>query len=233
MSGLTTDYLSKLGLSGYDTVSSSGSSAAPASKGDKELGQADFLNLMIAQLANQDPSNPVQNEDFVAQMAQFSTLTGIQELSGSFKSLSQSLLQGQTLEAASLVGQDVLVPASSVELSSGQGASGAVDLSTSTSRVEVEIYGANGALVRTLDLGSASAGLQDFEWDGLQADGSVAPAGRYEFRITAEGDGSATALTTLLDGRVKSVSMDSGTEDLRLDIQGMGSMNFASVKRVG
>lgn len=233
MSAVTTDYLSGFGLTGYETVSESSSSSNTSSKNKTELGQSDFLNLMIAQLENQDPSNPVENEDFVAQMAQFSTLTGMQELNSSFATLSQTLLQGQTLEAASLVGKDVLVPASTAELSQGQSVSGAVDIASSASQVKVDIYSASGELVRTLELGSLSAGLHEFEWNGLLADGSAAPAGRYEFRTSSQMNGSITALSTMLDGQVRSVSMDSVTNDLMLNIQGMGSVSFSSVKRVG
>lgn len=231
MTELTTDYLSGLGLSGYGMTSSTTGSSNKSSNG--ELGQSDFLKLMITQVTNQDPTNPVQNEDFVAQMAQFSTLTGIQELNSSFATLSQTLLQGQTLEAASLVGKDVLIPAGSAELSEGQGLSGAVDLSASSTGVTVKIQNASGQLVRTLDLGSQGAGLIDFEWDGLLDNGSPAPAGAYSFSIDAQSNGKTEALSPLLDGQVKSVSMDNTTGALMLNVQGLGSVGFSSVKRVG
>lgn len=226
MAELSTDYLSGLGLTAYSPTSTT--------QGNNELGQEDFLRLLTTQLTTQDPTNPVENEEFVAQMAQFSTLTGIQELSTSFETLSQTLLQGQTLEAAGLVGRDVLIPASTIELAEGQALSGAVDLSASASQVKVDIYGSSGELVRTLDLGSASAGLQEFEWDGLLDDGTSAPAGRYEVRVTAQVDGATEALTTLLDGQVKSVSVDSANDEgLMLNVQGIGAVSFANVQRVG
>jgi flagellar basal-body rod modification protein FlgD len=234
MTELTTDYLSSIGLTGYGTSSASGTASATVAKGSKdELGQSDFLNLMITQLANQDPTNPVQNEDFVAQMAQFSTLTGVQELNSSFATLSQTLLQGQTLEAAALVGRDVLIASSTTELSEGQGASGAVDLTASATGVTVDIQDESGQLVRSLDLGAQSAGLIDFEWDGLLEDGSAAPSGTYSFSINAYRDGETEALEPLLEGQVRSVSMDSTTGALQLDVRGLGSIGFSSVKRVG
>lgn len=236
MTELTTEYLSSLGLTGYGIGSSSGTAKADlTAKGSKdELGQSDFLNLMITQLTNQDPTNPVDNEQFVAQMAQFSTLTGIQELNSSFATLSQTLLQGQTLEAASLVGKEVLTPASSIALSEeGQGVSGAVDLDASANQVTVDIQNASGQLVRSLDLGAQSAGLIDFAWDGLLEDGTAAPAGTYSFSINATRNGETEALETLLEGQVKSVSMDSGKGGVQLDIQGVGSIGFSSIKRVG
>jgi len=236
MTALTTDYLSSLGLTGYNTTNSaSGTAAGTAStgSGNNALGQSDFLKLMITQLTNQDPTNPVENEDFASQMAQFSTLTGIEELTSSFETLSKTLLQGQTVEAATLVGQSVLVPASKADVSAGQKVSGAVDLTASATQVSVNIQDATGQLVQTLDLGNQSAGLIDFEWDGLLANGSAAPAGTYSFAVTAQRNGQTEALETLLDGQVKSVSLDSGTGALMLDVQGLGSVGFSSLKRVG
>lgn len=224
MAEVSTDYLSGLGLTAY--------SPASTAQGDKELGQEDFLRLLTTQLTTQDPTNPVENEDFVAQMAQFSTLTGIEELTSSFESLSQTLLQGQALEAATLVGKSVLVPSSKIDLSEGQGASGAVELAASTTQARVDIYDASGQMVRTLDLGALSAGLQEFEWDGTREDGSAAPAGSYEFKVTAQINGATEALTTYLNGQVKSVSAESTGAGLMLDIQGIGNATFSDVLRV-
>ena len=223
MAEVSTDYLSGLGLTAYSPTST---------KSNNELGQEDFLTLMTTQLTHQDPTNPVKNEDFVAQMAQFSTLTGIQQLTSSFESLSQTLLQGQALEAATLVGKSVLVPASKMELSEGRGASGAMELSTSASQTRVDIYDASGQVVRTLDLGTLDAGVVEFEWGGKLTDGSVAPAGRYEFKITAQINGVTEALTTYLNGQVKSVSAESASTGLILDIQGIGNITFSNVLRV-
>lgn len=224
MAELSTDYLSGLGLTAYSPTSTT--------QGNNELGQEDFLRLLTTQLTTQDPTNPVENEDFVAQMAQFSTLTGIEELTSSFESLSQTLLQGQALEAASLVGKSVLIPSSKMELSEGQGASGAVELSASTTQAKVDVYDGSGQLVRSLDLGALSAGLQEFEWDGKLEDGSAAPAGSYEFKVTAQLNGATEALTTYLNGQVTSVSADSAGAGLMLSVQGIGSVTFSDVLRV-
>jgi len=225
MTSVSSDYYTGLGLSAY-------SSNATTATGNSDLGQEDFLRLMITQLSNQDPTDPLKNEDFVTQMAQFSTLTGSQELTTSFESLSQTLLQGQALEAAALVGKNVLIPASKMELSEGQGAKGAMDLPTEATQVKVDIYDSKGELIRTLDLEDVEAGIQEFEWDGKLADGSPAPAGAYEFKISAQVNNSTTALTTYLNGQVKSVSAENASTGLMLDVQGIGSISFSSVLRV-
>ncbi|QIK37979.1 flagellar hook assembly protein FlgD [Caldichromatium japonicum] len=227
MTELSSDYLKSLGLTAYGSGSTTGST-----KKSDELGQEDFLKLMITQLTYQDPTNPVKNEDFVAQMAQFSAVTGIQELKSSFESLSQTMLQGQALNAATLVGKKVLVPASKIELGEGQGVSGAIDLKDSANRVKIEIYDANGQLVQTLDLGSLNAGIQDFTWDGKLANGSTAPAGIYEFKVSAQVNGKTQALSANLYGQVRSVSAESSATGLMLDVQGIGSVSFSDVLRV-
>lgn len=227
MTELSSDYVSGLGLASYAGVDDS--AAAPSD----ELGQEEFLNLMITQLTNQDPTNPTDNQDFIAQMAQFSTLTGIQELTSAFEDLSETLAQGQTLQAAALVGEDVLAPADSAQLLEGQGLSGAVDLTASTGQVTVGIYDQGGALVKSLELGTLSAGLQEFVWDGLREDGSSAPAGTYAVRVTGQVEGATQALDALLSGQVRSVSLDGSAGGLTLSVQGIGSIGFSDVYRIG
>ncbi|NEX21072.1 flagellar hook assembly protein FlgD [Thiorhodococcus mannitoliphagus] len=225
MTQITSDYISGLGLSSY------GDKAAETE--DDSLGQDEFLTLMIAQIKNQDPTNPVQNEDFVAQLAQFSTVSGIEGLNSSFEDLAQTLSQNQTLQAASLVGNRVLVPAQTAELSEGQGLTGAVNLSSSAGSAALNIYGPGGALVRTQALGSLSAGLQEFSWDGLLDDGSPAPAGAYTIEVTAQTDGATEALDTMIDAEVQSVTTDNDGGGLLLSLLGIGTVSFSDVYRIG
>jgi len=159
-------------------------------------------------------------------------VTGIENLSKSFDTLALSVSQGQALQAAGLVGNNVLVPASSAELAEGQGISGGVDLSTSAERVTVNITDANGQAVRTLDLGAQSAGLAEFSWDGLTDAGTPAPAGTYKFSIDAQIGGTNQAQTTLLDGQVSGVSYDSVTGGLMLDVAAIGDVSFSDVYRI-
>ncbi len=236
MSGLTTDYLSGLGLSGYGTTSSTSTTTSTSStattEDDNTLGQDDFLTMMVTQLNNQDPTEPMDSKDFVAQLAQFSTVAGIEKLSTSFSELSQTLSQNQTLQAATLVGNDVLVPADTTEISEGQTVSGAVNLSASAGNVTVDVCDKSGEVVSSLDLGSQSAGLKDFEWDGKLDDGTAAPAGTYQFKINATTDGTTESLEPMLDGQVQSVSYDSDAGGLMLSVLGLGSVKFSDVYRI-
>jgi len=237
MTEVTSDYLNSFGLTGSNTTASNASSARSLSKatgsGSSDLGQEEFLNLMITQLTNQDPMSPMENTDFIAQMAQFSSLTGINELTKSFETLSQSLLQGQALQAAALVGGNVLVPSDTAELEEGEGVAGAVSLESSAQDVTVNIYDSGGQLVRALDLGTLSGGLQDFSWDGYKEDGEAAPAGTYSFEVVGQADGATKAFVPLLEGEVQSVFTDSVNGGLILNLKEIGNVRFSDVFRIG
>lgn len=196
------------------------------------LGQSDFLKLMTTQLENQDPMEPMENGEFIGQMAQFSTVTGIEELSKSFEQLAQSMGQNQTLQAASLVGKDVLVPVEFGELGPDGMVNGAVDLEQSTEELQVDVYSPNGERIRRMNLGAAGSGLQEFSWDGMRDDGTFAPPGVYEFKATARSGTESEAVDTFLDARVDSVAVDEDS-GLALTVQGLGEISFSDVRRIG
>ncbi|MBB1073954.1 flagellar hook assembly protein FlgD [Rhodoferax sp. 4810] len=197
----------------------------------QNLGQSDFLKLMTVQLSNQDPFAPMENTDFIAQMAQFSSLTGIESLSKSFDSLAQTLSQNQTLQAASLVGSQVLVPMDSQPLVEGQTISGAVELPATATGVNVDVTDSTGQLIDRIELGNLPAGLNDFSWDGLRSDNTPAPPGDYQFTVTAQDSGSTAPIKLCLNARVDSVAV-STDGNLQLSIAGAGVINLADVRRV-
>ena len=227
MTEVNSDLLNSLGLTAYGSQSSTASTQSSG-----QLQQSDFLKLMTTQLTNQDPMEPMDNGEFLSQMAQFSTVTGIEQLASSFEKLSLSVSQGQALQAATLVGKRVLVPSASAELAAGQGVGGGVDLSAAADNVTVTIGDANGQVVRTIDLGKQGAGLAEFSWDGLTASGTAAPAGTYTFSIDAKINGEHQAQTTLLDGQVSGVSYDSASGGLVLNVAALGDVSFSDVYRI-
>lgn len=199
----------------------------------QELGQEDFLKLMITQFRNQDPFKPMENGEFLAQLAQFSTVKGLDDLNSSFGELSSSVVSNQALQASTLLGRDVLVSRSSSELPAGAGLSGAVELTNSAGEVVVQITDANGALVRQMNLGPQGAGLARFEWDGTRVDGSVAPAGLYNVKATTIGAGGLQAAAqTLVDARVESVTMSAGQRGMSLTLAGIGEVSFSDVRSI-
>lgn len=226
MSTITPDALSSLGLSSYEAEHT-------YEEGGEELGQEEFLKLMTTQLANQDPLKPMENGEFLGDLAQFSTVTGIEELTTAFEGLAQSMTQWQTLQGATLVGQEVLVPGNTAALEAGQPIEGALDLSSSASAVTVDIYDATGQLVDSMNLGTQASGLVEFSWDGVLANGSTAPPGRYEIRASAQYGGSVEAVSPLVSGEVGSVTLNSSTSGLMLNVNGVGEIGLSQIYRIG
>jgi flagellar basal-body rod modification protein FlgD len=213
------DLFSQLGLA----------SAKPARK--QELGQDDFLRLMTEQLKNQDPLKPMESTQFLAQLAQFSTVQGIESLNSSFASLSGSLSSNQALQGASLVGQRVLVPSDTAALGATGILEGAVDVPAGAGSVTVDIVDSSGATVRTIDLGAQSQGLAHFAWDGNDAAGARAPAGSYALRAHGNLGGRALSLDALAIGRVDSVTLN-GADGLILNLAGMSPVAFNQVRQI-
>ncbi len=211
---------------GLRTVAQSQAKDAERTK----LGQEDFLDLMVAQLRNQDPFEPMENGEFLSQMAQFGTVSGIEDLQQSFKDLSRSLVSNQSLQAAALVGRQVLAPTGVGSLASGSVIKGELVLPDGSPDVGIKIYDSSGQLVRSLEMGAQAAGNVPFQWDGLRDDGSYAPPGAYFVTADAAIDGRTEALETLIANDVEAVTL--GSAGLVLDLKGVGAIDFDQVKQI-
>lgn len=200
---------------------------------NKDLGQAEFFNLMVAQLSNQDPLEPLDSSEFLSQVAQFSQLSGIQDMSRSVDLLASSLQSTQALQASTLVGRQVSAPGNRMLLdSAGEAAGGAVVLPVSSGQVRVTITTPTGEPVRSIDLGASAAGDRRFQWDGLTASGEPAPAGYYSVRADAAIDGAAVALETLVDTQVESVTLERNAGGMTLNLRGLGATNINDVRQI-
>lgn len=208
-------------------------SAADAGR-TTELGQEDFLKLMTTQLKNQDPFKPMENGEFMGQLAQFGTVSGIEEVRDEIQSLAGSLVSNQALQASAMIGRDVLVPTNQASLVSGGNVSGAVDLPNSVATMNIGIYNQAGQLVRNISLGSQSPGMVAFNWDGLATDGSAVPPGFYEVRAEAvsTSGGVNEAYEVMLTDRVNSVSLPSGGRPLTLELAGLGTVDFSLIRQI-
>lgn len=195
-----------------------------------QLGQAEFLELMIAQLKNQDPFKAMDPSQFLGQLAQFGTVSGIAEIKEAFGTLSESMRSSQVLDGATMVGREVLVPSDAVMLQAEGSVKGAIDVPTGTNALQVNIRDANGALVRRMTLPTTS-GLQEFSWDGVADNGARAPAGEYTFEAVANVAGKSGSLEMLMAGRVNSVTIDAAT-GLTLNTSNLGSRSLGDVRRV-
>jgi flagellar basal-body rod modification protein FlgD len=180
--------------------------AAPAKK---ELGKDDFLRLLITQLANQDPLSPVDNQAFIAQLAQFASVEQLQGLGTRLDTLLLAQASTNQMNVAGLVGKEVLFKTDGVDLAAGQPATLQARLSGPASDVTAVVQDASGRIVRTLQLGPRAAGSVDFAWDGLDERGNPCPPGRYRVSVSGRDASDAPVPVDLrARGRVRGVSFD-------------------------
>ena len=204
----------------------------PEQRQTDELGQADFLQLMTTQFQNQDPFEPLDNGDFLGQLAQFSTVNGISSLNDSFAGLSESMQGEQVLQAANLVGHKVLAENDVAFLGQEGSLAGAVDLRSSVSSVEVEITDATGQLIRKLELGQQPPGMARFEWDGVADDGERAPEGHYLVTVRTLSGTQIESAETLLESDIESVTLGQFGQGMTLNIPGGTTMSLSQVRRI-
>ncbi|HHB13287.1 MAG TPA: flagellar hook assembly protein FlgD [Chromatiales bacterium] len=204
----------------------------PEAKKRDELGQADFLKLMTAQLENQDPLKPLENKEFLGQLAQFSVVQGLAELQGSFSSLATSLQSNQALQASALVGKSVLVESPFGVLGASEGLSGAVELPEQVADLRLRISDVSGQVVRELPLDGQGPGMVDFKWDGFSDAGEPLPPGYYH--VVAEGtlDGETQSFTTYAVGRVDSVVLGGEQGGMMLNLEGLGQYALDEVAEI-
>ena len=206
-------------------------------KNTNELGQAAFLELMITQMNNQNPLSPQDNSEFVAQLAQFSSVEGLERLNTSFN----SFMSNNALQASSLVGRSVTVESDKSTLVSGGIVAGSVNLDYPTTDMKMSIYDAEGALVHAIPVGKAPSGETVFRWDGqnLEVNGELldweagedaAAAGEYRFEVTANQNGKTEALNTSLSANVNSVTIGENGK-LILNLAGVGAVEADKVKQ--
>jgi flagellar basal-body rod modification protein FlgD len=210
-----------------------GLTAKPADKPRDQLGQEDFMRLMITQLRNQDPFAPMESGEFLGQLAQFGTVSGIEDMRRSFESLAGSIAGNQTLQAAGLIDRQVLVPAREGWLPPEGSLQGAVDVPAGVSAVAVGVYDLTGRLVTRLPVESTGAGRAEFRWDGQLSDGGRAAPGFYELRATGSEAGRSVALDALVSGRVESVGVGGRDGGLALTVTGLGVVDFGRVRGIG
>jgi flagellar basal-body rod modification protein FlgD len=202
----------------------------PKTVREGDLGQEDFLHLMLTQLKNQDPFKPMESGEFLGQIAQFGTVQGLAGLQTSFDSLSSSLVSNQALQASSLVGRSALVETSTISVAAGQSVTGAIDLPASSAAVSLSIHDAAGQPVRTVQLGAQPQGLASFTWDGLADDGTAVPAGRYTFDAAYFSGTDSVVADTLLRAPIDSVLLSA--DGFGVELRGIGELPFTAVREI-
>ena len=206
-----------------NSTSSTGASSLTANSVQAQ--QDRFLKLLVTQMKNQDPLNPMDNAEITSQMAQLSTVTGIEKLNETLKAFTKA----QAFQSVDMIGHYVLAPGEHMDLASGT-ALGGVELASAADDVTVKIFDSKGNLVKTLDLDKLDAGVNAFTWDGKTDAGTTAADGSYTFTVTAKLDGEAVDATSLSVGKVQSVLMDDVGP--ALSVSGMGLVDLDDIKQV-
>lgn len=191
--------------------------------------QTNFLNLLITQLKNQDPLNPMDNAQMTTQLSQISTVSGIEKLNTTMQSLLTAYSGSQNMQAASMIGKTVLTTGSSLELGTG-GAVGGVDLTSAVDKLVITIKDAKGNVVNTQNLGAQSAGTLHFVWDGTDDSKNALTTGTYSFSVAASKAGTAVDATALAAGTVTAVTLASSGMSLQLNDD--KSVGYSDVKQI-
>lgn len=211
-----------------DTYAALGAASKTATSSAEDP-QDRFLKLLVTQLKNQDPLNPLDNSEMTSQLAQMSTVSGIEKLNTTLSSLVSDLATSQSMQAASMIGKNVLVPGSELVLSGGQGFGG-VNLVSAADQVTVKILDSAGNVVQSQSLGARDAGVFNIGWDGVTETGEQAPDGAYKFAITATQGGSPVEVSALQVGTVSALVRSNG--GFLLDLGPLGTVSFNEVQQI-
>lgn len=215
-------------------------SATPKKK-TNDLGQDAFLQLMITQMKNQDPLAPQSNSEFVAQLAQFSSVQGLEKLNTNFNSFSSSFQSNQALQASSLVGRSVSVEGKESILTEDGIIAGTITVPATTSDLKINVYDSKGALAAQIPVGAAPKGDMNFRFDGhnIEVNGELLDwtsgetalkPGTYKFDVLASQDGKTQQLATSLSANVNSVTLGADGK-LVLNLAGYGAVDISKVKQ--
>lgn len=233
-------------LNAVNGTTSTSTTSSSADETSSDAIQDRFLTLLIAQLNNQDPTNPLDNAQLTSQLAQLSTVTGIEKLNTSLGSLMTEMQTSQSMQSANMIGHGVFTSGNTVNLSSStttdddgnstttqQGVLG-INLASDADKVVVSIVNDSGKVVQTVNLGAQSAGVVPVIWDGSTSSSGTATGnakdGKYTFTVTASNAGSAVTSTTLSFGTVSSVSTTNGS--VKLNVSGVGAVNTSDVVQI-
>lgn len=194
-----------------------------------------FLTLLVTQLQNQDPLNPMDNAQVTSQIAQLSTVNGINQLNNTLLALSGQMDVSQSMQAANLIGKDVLVPGAKIALGGGAGAKVAtpfgVDIISPAAKVTVSILDGSGKLVRQIELDPQPAGILSLDWDGKADGGAELPNGAYTVQVAAaDADGNPVSVGPLTYGKVSSVAYSSN--GLQLDLGLAGKYSLLDIRKI-
>jgi len=220
--------MSTISASQMDTLSR----ATGLSEAQNDLNQEQFLKLMLTQLQNQDPTAPMESAEFLTQLAQFGTVSGIQGLQNQFVDVANSLSADRALRGAALLGKGALTPTESLQLADSGEVRFSLDLATPATSVQIQLKDSQGRSVRTIELGAQNEGLLDVSWGGIDDDGRRLPPGSYRVEAFARQGLRNEAVGVFSASVIKGVELAQGSGDLRLELDDERTIDLAQVRRI-
>lgn len=210
-------------------VTNSQSSSASVSTSNVSAEQNQFMTLLVAQMRNQDPLNPMDNNQMTSQMAMLNMVSGIENLNKTLNNMSTSQQLGDSLKATDLIGHSVLVPTSKVILNNGVG-DFSVDLASDAQNVNVMVLDKYGVLVKSFDIGAQTAGIHKINWDGFSDTGSQLVDGEYTIKVDAQKNGQMVDVTSLTADTVDNLTLSGGLATLQLSK--LGNVGLSDIRAV-
>jgi flagellar basal-body rod modification protein FlgD len=199
------------------------------SKNAAQEAQDRFMTLLVTQMKNQDPLNPMDNAQVTSQLAQLSTVSGIDKLNSTVSSMNASFLAAQNLQSASMIGHGVVASGNSIALADGKSIFG-IELPQAADKVAVTIRDAAGIAVKTMSMDAGKAGINMLTWDGVTDTGATAENGNYKFEVSASSAEKVLDAAPLSFGLVSSVT--SSTQGAKLSVANIGDIGMADVKQI-
>ncbi len=201
---------------------------------NQRLSQEDFFSILTEQLANQDPTKPVDNDQMVSQMTSFTISEGITDLNSKFDEFATSMTSNQALQASGLIGQDVLLQGNVAYLNGGADpVTGVVITDKKTEDLEITIESELGEIYKVINAGNQSPGNIEFQWDGTDKNGNTLPPGNYVIKAQGIQDGESASLATGINRHVDSVSLSGNNQGVILNLDGEVSVNLNEVIQIG
>lgn len=207
-----------------DQLQQSGST----NKSTDELGDR-FLTLLVTQMQNQDPLNPMENAELTSQLAQINTVKGIESLNSTMQKLLTSYSDALSMQSSALIGKNVLAAGNKLSLGAS-GAAGGVNLVGAADQVTISITNSSGVKVAEQRLGEHPAGVLSFAWDGKNGDGVPLPQGDYRFSVEATRAGNSVNATALQVGTVSALVRT--PNGFQLEIPTLGQVDFSAVQQI-
>lgn len=215
---------------GNSTASSAVNQALASGSSSAADLQSNFLTMLVTQMNNQDPLNPLDNSQLTSQLAQISTVSGLQTMNETLNQLLTQTAAGRAMDSAALIGKTVMVPGSSVSVADGVAGKIGVDIPSTADSVTVQVLDKSGNVVRTIDMKGQTAGVHDIAWDGKNDQGAAVADGDYSFKVTATGGGKDVAPIALVYGKVQAISGDS--TGVLVDLGDGKTANVDDVRRI-